>query len=74
VILVACGAEIRRGPTSNLFRKKLERLIVSLFILSLLFLRSKLHFLYYATKLCKQPRHFFSVFAEKLLFQHKSVH
>ena len=40
----------------NLYgKKKLVRLIVSL---SLLLLYSELHFLYYATKVCEQPRQF----------------
>jgi hypothetical protein len=45
----------RKRPKLNL-RKKEERLLVSLFVLSVLFLLIELHFLYYATKLCKQPR------------------
>jgi len=59
----------RNRPTLNLCKKK-ERLLVSLFVLS--FFLSELHFPYYATKVCEQPRQFLPYLRRSCFFNTKT--
>ena len=72
-VAVSDSLQSRNRPTLNLYRKKnLVRRLVSLFVLSLLFLESELHFLYYATKLYKQSIQFLLYLRRSYFFNAKT--